>query len=65
MVPGMTTKPILRAVPAPPEEDDKCSLCACRGRCVDKNWKPVTPLICFKGGESLYFKEVVREPIRN
>ena len=62
----MTAKPILRAVPAPLDVEDKCRLCACRGgKCVDKNWKPVTPIVCFKGGESLYFKEVVREPIRN
>ncbi len=62
----MTGKPILRAVPAPPEEDDKCRLCACRGgKCIDNNYVPQTPICCFRNGESLYFKEVVREPVRN
>lgn len=61
----MTTKPILRALPAPPEEEDKCRLCACCGKCIDSNCVPQTPICCYSNGESLYFKEVVREPIRN
>ena len=62
----MTAKPILRAVPAPLDVEDKCSLCACRGgKCIDNNYVPQTPICCFRNGESLYFKEVVREPIRN
>ena len=61
----MTTKPILRAVPAPLDEEDKCSLCACRLKCVGNDHVLLTPICCFANGESLYFKEVVREPIRN
>ena len=70
----MTTKPILRAVPAPPEGGDKCELCACRGRCVSNDADGIlilTPLHCYQPvtefpyHHSIYFKEVVREPVRN
>lgn len=61
----MNTKPILRAVPAPLDVQDKCNLCACAGKCLDKDYRPLTPISCFMNGSSLYFKEVVREPVRN
>lgn len=70
----MTAKPILRAVPAPLDVEDKCSLCACRGRCVSHDPAGIvvlTPMNCYLPdtrlpySQSIYFKEVVREPVRN
>lgn len=70
----MTAKPILRAVPAPLDVEDKCSLCACCGRCLSREAGDVvvlTPTACYLPspdnalGQSIYFKEVVRESVRN
>lgn len=57
------------------DEPDKCSLCACSGRCISSNAAGevtvLTPTNCYlpsddpMKGQSVYFKEVVREPIRN
>lgn len=71
----MSAKPVLRIVPAPGDEIDKCSLCACAGRCLARNDDDevtvMSPTNCYlpstehRYGQSVYFKEVVREPIRN
>ena len=71
----MTTKPILRVVRAPLDVENKCSLCACRGRCVSNDAGGIvvlTPTNCYLPDTyfpyiqtSIYFKEVVREPVRS